>query len=176
MAPDAASQLLTAEQEAFLRGARSGVLGTIAPDGTARLVPVCFALLTVPAPGLGDDVATPAGTPPRLYVPLDEKPKRVTDPRALARVRDILARPAVTVLVERWDEDWSQLAWLRLGGSASLLEPEGAARPEHAAAVGALRARYTQYREHRLEARPLIRIVVTRAASWGSLNRATGPD
>lgn len=101
-----------------------------------------------------------------LYSPLDEKPKSVDDPRDLARVRDILARPQVTVLVDRWSEDWSQLAWLRLEGSAELLEPGGGA--EHARAVGLLRARYTQYGGQQLESRPLLRIHVERRRSWGS--------
>lgn len=159
-----------------------GVLATVAPDGTPRLVPVCFALRIAGLTGAAGDRADPIG--PILYVPIDEKPKRSADPRALARVRDILQRPAVSLLFERWDEDWSRLAWLRLRGRASLLEPEGRdgagapgaaagqATGEHAAAVVALRARYPQYREHRLETLPLIRIVVERAVSWGRL----GPD
>ena len=53
---------------------------------------------------------------PVLYTPIDDKPKRSDDPMALARVRDILADPRVTVLVDRWDEDWTRLAWLRCDG------------------------------------------------------------
>jgi PPOX class probable F420-dependent enzyme len=105
-----------------------------------------------------------------LYVPLDEKPKDVEDPRRLARVRDIAIDPRVALLVERWSEDWSELAWLRLSGEASLMEPPDAPR-EHPAAVAALRVKYPQYAAHRLEDRPLIRIVVTAARSWGTLER-----
>ncbi len=145
--------LLSTAQRAFLESARRAVLATIAPDGHPRLVPICFVL---------------AGEPPILYTPIDDKPKRDDDPLALARVRDIAADPRVTILVDRWDEDWTRLAWLRAEGRATLLEP-GAGHGEHSAAVAALRAKYAQYETHRLEQRPLTRITIERVISWGSL-------
>jgi PPOX class probable F420-dependent enzyme len=146
-----ATALLSDGQRAFLAGARTATLATIAPDGTPRLVPICFVV--------EGDV---------LYSPLDEKPKDVWDVRHLARVRDVLARPDVALLVHRWSEDWSELGWLRLRGEASLLEPS--AEPElHAAVVGALRVKYRKYADHRLEARPLLAINVVAARAWGSL-------
>src|SRR6478609_11396275 len=116
---------LSATQRTFLESARRAVLATIAPDGHPRLVPICFVV---------------AGEPPILYTPIDDKPKRTDDPLALARVRDIQADPRVTVLVDRWDEDWTRLAWLRVEGGARLLD--AALGPEHADAVAALRAKY----------------------------------
>ncbi len=103
---------------------------------------------------------------PIVYSPLDDKPKRVDDVRDLARVRDIVARPEVSILVDRWDEDWTKLAWLRIGGTATLIEPTRN-EDEHAAATTALRAKYSQYETHRLEANPLIRIAIDRVTSWG---------
>ena len=117
MAPRSA---LSPAQRAFLAPARRAVLATIAADGRSRLVPVCFVL--DPARSI-------------VYSPLDDKPKRVDDVRDLARVRDILARPAVSLLVDRWDEDWTKLAWLRLGGTATLIEPAPDDDGEHAAAT-----------------------------------------
>jgi PPOX class probable F420-dependent enzyme len=142
-------------ERAFLAQSRRAVLATIGTTGRPRLVPVCFAL----------DSAGQVG-PARLYIPLDEKPKRSTDPHDLARVKDILQRPAVSLLVDHWDEDWARLAWLRLDGSADVLEP-GNRDDEHARAIGLLRERYPQYLQQRLEERPLIRVVVERAVSWG---------
>jgi hypothetical protein len=84
-------------------------------------------------------------------------------------VRDLLVLPEVTLLAERWDEDWSRLGWLRAYGTAELLEPESRERSEHAAALAALREKYSQYRDQRLEERPVIRILVTRSVSWGAL-------
>ena len=144
--------LLSTDQRAFLESARRAVLATIAPDGHPRLVPICFVV---------------AGEPPILYTPIDDKPKRDDDPLALARVRDIAADPRVTILVDRWDEDWTRLAWLRAEGPATLLEP-GAGPEEHGAAVAALRAKYPQYETHRLEQRPVIRVTFERVISWGS--------
>jgi len=172
---DETGPILTAPRRAFMEEARRAVLVTSGSSGALRPVPVCFAL----AP------------PPRdvLWTPLDEKPKQSEDPRRLARVRDILARPGVVLLVDRWDEDWSRLGWLRLEGSARLLEPdEGlpdevepagvddrdrdrfrATDPaEHAEAVAALRSRYPQYVAHALERLPVIRVSVSRAVGWGT--------
>jgi PPOX class probable F420-dependent enzyme len=131
------------------------VLATLRPDGRPRLVPITFAF-----------AVTPGGL--RLYTPLDEKPKSVADPRRLARVRDILARPSVSVLVDRWSEDWSALAWLRLDGEAVLLEPTVADAAEHARTVALLRARYPQYGGQVLERRPIIRIEVGSLTGWSA--------
>ena len=140
---------LTGEQASFVSEARTATLGTIAEDGRPRLVPICFVL--------DGEV---------LFTPIDEKPKETIDPRQLARIRDIERRADVTVLIDRWDEDWRHLAWLRIDGRASLAEDP----VERAPTIAALRAKYPQYDDHDLEARPLIRIVIERARSWGDLS------
>ncbi len=148
--------VLSAAERALLAGTRRAVLATIAPDGQPRLVPICFVL---------------DGALPVLYTPLDEKQKRTGDPRRLARVLDLLADPRVSVLVDRWEEDWAGLAWLRCHGTASLVEPAGGeGAGEHGTAVQALRAKYPQYATHLLEARPLIRIEIEHTTSWGTLD------
>lgn len=153
---------LSPAQRELLDAARRGVLATIAPDGRPRLVPLAFAFTD-----------SPDG--PVVYSALDEKPKSVVDPRDLARVRDIVARPRVSVLVDRWSEDWSQLAWLRLEGMASVLEPTDSPAGEHASAVGMLRARYPQYAGQSLEDRPIIRIAVERVVSWSAAVSGESP-
>ena len=144
---------LSSVERSFLADARTAVLATVPADGPPRLVPICFVLLE------GDASA--------IYTPLDEKPKSVADPRDLERVRDIVANPTVALLVDQWSEDWSWIGWLRLEGRASLVEPGSDA--VHGAAVDALRAKYPQYTTHRLEQRPMIRIVIDRTRSWGNL-------
>ena len=151
---------LTPEQRAFAANAREATLATVGPAGRPRLVPICFVV------GASDDRVGRA----ILYSPLDEKPKRSDDPHDLARVRDLLVLPEATLLVDRWSEDWSKLAWLRLECRAELLEPEPHEREEHAAAVTALREKYPQYREQRLGDRPILRLTVHRAISWGPLD------
>jgi PPOX class probable F420-dependent enzyme len=148
---------LDGDQRAFLASARTATLATIAPSGRARLVPICFVV--------GAD--SPDGRT-RLYSPLDDKPKAVADPRRLARVRDLLARPDATLLVDRWSEDWDRLGWLRLEATADLLEP-GTGAAEHDDVIAALRAKYPQYAGHHLEARPILRFSVDRVVSWGAL-------
>ena len=143
--------VLGPSERAFLATARRGTLATIAPDGTPRLVPVCFVL--DPVHGV-------------IHSPLDEKPKTTDDPYALARVRDLLARPTVSLLVDRWDEDWRRLGWVRCVGHAGLVEPVD---PAHEAAVRALRDKYPPYLAQRIDERPLIRIELDRVSSWGDL-------
>ena len=149
---------LTTAEARLLGESRTAVLATIDPAGRPRLVPICFAV------GRGGDSS------PAIYTPIDDKPKSTTDPHRLARVRDIAARPEVSLLVQRWDEDWTRLAWLRLRGTAELVEPDDPAGAiERADAIAALRAKYAQYADHDLEARPLIRIRVVEASSWSGL-------
>jgi len=131
----------------FVAEARVGRLATVSADGAPHIVPVCFALD-------GDDV----------YVALDEKPKRVA-PERLRRVRNIVANPRVQLLVDLYDEDWSRLAFVQADGRAELLQPDAA---RHARAIALLRAKYPQYREMALEARPVIAIAVERWRSWSA--------
>lgn len=152
--------VLTADQRAFLAAARTATLATVDAQGRPRLVPICFAVRP-------DET----GQASVLYTPLDEKPKHVTDVRGLARVQDILATPEVALLVDHWDEDWLQLAWLRVAGSAELLEPDGPDVPAHAEAVVLLRAKYPQYATHALDELPVIRVRLDRALGWEATRR-----
>jgi PPOX class probable F420-dependent enzyme len=152
--------MLTARERAFVSAARHGVLATVRPNGLPRLVPICFVL----AEDADDDGRAV------LYSPLDEKAKIEADPRQLARVTDVQANAAVEVLVDRWSEDWSALGWIRLTGSAALLEPDLEGIDEHLAAVGALRGKYPQYAAQSIETRPMIRIAISRVARWGNLS------
>jgi PPOX class probable F420-dependent enzyme len=147
---------LDARELAFLVAARRAILATIDPYGRPRPVPICFIV----------DAADPARV--RLLTPLDDKPKATDDRRTLARVRDIHARPEVSVLVERWDEDWSRLGWLRLNGRATLLEPTDVPP----GTVGRLRDKYPQYAAHALGSSPMITIDIDRVTSWGTLDHA----
>lgn len=133
-------------QNAFLLQARVGRLATVDKGARPHVVPICYAVY--------------AG---RIYSPLDEKPKRV-EPRSLQRVRNIERQPAVCLVVDRYSENWAELAWLQVRADADILEPS---RAEHAGAVAALRARYSQYERMALEARPMLRLTPRRVVSWG---------
>jgi PPOX class probable F420-dependent enzyme len=136
------------EEEAFVRAQRVARLATTGEDGDPHIVPVCYAF---------------DGS--RFYTPLDEKPKRVAD-RDLQRVRNILATGRAALLFDRYDDDWSRLAYVLVHGAAELLAPtvDG-----HDMAVVLLRERYLQYQAMALEERPVIAITPTRVVSWGNL-------
>ena len=148
---------LDAWQRSFMSERRTATLATLSRSGQPRLVPICFVL----ADGAADEPRT------RLYSPLDEKPKRGDDPRGLARVRDILERPQVTLLFERWSEDWSRLAWVRARGTATIMEPDEDAGA-HRRAVDALRIKYPQYQDQAIETRPMIRLEIVEVVSWSA--------
>ncbi len=117
-------------------------LGTLAKDGQPHLVPVCYAFVD------GD-----------FAIAIDEKPKKAG---TLARVRNIERDPRVTLLIDRYDDDWTKLAWVRIEGRATVLQ-SGTDWP---AALSALRSRYRPYETMALEDLPLLRIRPERVVSW----------
>ena len=144
-----ASPVLSPDETAFLVRQRVARLATADAGGRPHAVPVCFTY----APGA-------------VYIALDEKPKDVP-PDRLKRVRNILENPQVTLIADRYAEDWGLLAFVMVRGRAELLEP--GAR-EHAAAVRLLRGKYHQYETMKIEQNPVIAIRAENAASWGALD------
>jgi PPOX class probable F420-dependent enzyme len=137
---------LTPNLEAFVRDARVARLATVDERGRPHIVPVCFVYL---------DGA--------VYSALDAKPKRVPVTR-LRRVRNLLANPNVQLLVDRYDEDWSRLAYVQLRGRAGLLQPSA----EHKTALAALRLKYPQYADMSLEDVLMLKLTVEDAAFWSA--------
>ena len=104
--------------------ARVGRLATVTADGRPHVVPCCFAI--------DGDV---------LYSPIDDvKPKSTL---VLRRLDNIRHRPAVTVLIDQYAEDWTQLWWVRLDGNADLV-PAGT--QPHGKGWDLLATKYAQYR------------------------------
>ena len=83
----------------------------------------------------------------------------------MKRLRNIDANPNVAVVVDRYNEDWSRLAWVMLRGRAEILDDGD----EHDRAQAALRERYPQYRTMRLETLPVIALRIGRVNAWGAL-------
>jgi PPOX class probable F420-dependent enzyme len=98
----------------------------------------------------------------RLYFPLDRKPKRDDDWHLLRRVRNIETNGRVSIVVDRWDEDWTKLAWVLIEGVATILENG----EEHDGAVRELAMKYEQYGNDGLEGRPVVRVVIERTVQW----------
>jgi PPOX class probable F420-dependent enzyme len=89
-----------------------------------------------------------------VWSAIDRKPKRTPEP---ARVRRLRRRPEAALLVDRYDEDWSRLAWLELRGTVTI-HPIGPA-------LDALVRKYDQYRTQPPPG-PLLRLEVRRAVHW----------
>ena len=142
------ADVLSPEQTAFLVRQRVARLATADTTGVPQAVPVCFAYDSL------------------IYIALDEKPKDVPVTR-LKRVRNILENPNVTLVVDRYSEDWDLLAFVMVRGQAGLIRP---GTGEHAAAIRLLRGKYHQYEKMRIEENPVISIRPKHAASWGALD------
>jgi PPOX class probable F420-dependent enzyme len=152
----AAPASLSPEQTAFLVRQRVARLATADAAGRPHAIPVCFAY----APG-------------SVFIALDEKPKDVPATR-LKRVRNILENPDVSLVADRYAENWDLLAFVMVRGRAELLKPGS---EEHAAAVRLLRGKYHQYEAMRIEENPVIAVRAEKAASWGALDEpdTSGP-
>jgi hypothetical protein len=55
-----------------------------------------------------------------LYSPIDEKPK-TSSPLLLKRILNIRQNPHVSVVVDRYDDDWERLAYVIITGKARVL-------------------------------------------------------
>ena len=144
--------MLDADERASLTAARVARLATADADGRPHAVPICFAL--------HDDA---------IVTPIDEKPK-TNDADALLRVRDIEANDRVAVLVDHYHENWTNLGWVKIHGTATIHHPDHDHHPE---AVTALRNKYDQYHDHALEDRPIIHITPGSVHHWGELEPLT---
>ena len=138
--------LLTPTETDFIRRQRVARLATVDPSGNPHVIPICYAF-----------------DGERVYTPIDEKAKRVTD-SGLRRVRNIAAHPCVALVVDQYADDWSHIGYVLIRGDAALLEPGEA---PHAHAVELLRERYQQYHSMRLEKHPVIAVLPRHVTSWG---------
>lgn len=139
---------LTEQEIAFVQEQRVARLATADEAGNPTLVPVCYAF-----------------DGEYFYTPLDEKPKRVVGTQ-LRRVHNIQARPAVSLLIDRYDDNWSRLGYVLVHAHAQLIAPD---HEHHAHALTLLRARYIQYHAMKLEASPVIMLLPHHIISWGSM-------
>jgi PPOX class probable F420-dependent enzyme len=102
-----------------------------------------------------------------FYTAIDQKPKRVPGER-LARLQNIRAVPRVALLIDHYDEDWTELWYVLVRGTARLI-PQSAYQ-EHTWAIRKLRAKYPQYARGMLaDDAAVIRITPERTISWGKI-------
>jgi PPOX class probable F420-dependent enzyme len=139
---------LSDSERRFLAHRRIAHLATADRRAVPHVVPVCFVISE--------------GT---LYTTIDEKPKRHPG-AALKRLRNIAQNPAVAVVIDRYDEDWTLLGWVMLRGQAKVLI-DGT---EHHDAQALLRSRYPQLKAMHIVQHPVIAVRIERTTSWGNLS------
>ena len=135
------------DQRRFVENHRVARLATVNSAGSPQVTPVCFVLERE-----------------TIYITIDQKPKR-DQSKPLQRLRNIAVNPAVALVIDHFEEDWTQLGWVMLRGKAEVLETG----EEHDAAQTLLKSRYPQYQEMQLAALPVIAIRVSRVTAWGKL-------
>jgi PPOX class probable F420-dependent enzyme len=116
--------------------ARVARLATVSGDGSPHVVPIVFARVA-----------------DRLITAVDDKPKETT---ALRRLDNIAVNPFVSVLVDEYVEDWTQLWWARGDGWARVLPWDKVAELDQ------LTARYEQYRQQP----PSDSVIVIEVDTW----------
>jgi PPOX class probable F420-dependent enzyme len=126
----------------LLATARVGHLASASRDGRPHVVPVCFAWL-----------------PPTIYSAIDGKPKTTM---LLRRVRNIAETGRAALVVDRWSENWKDLAYVLVEGPAEVLE-DGAERDE---ALILLTAKYPQYDDLPLAGNLVIKLTAERTVEW----------
>jgi PPOX class probable F420-dependent enzyme len=117
------------------------MLATVGSDGAPHVVPVVFAT--------SGDVA---------YTAVDAKRKST---KRLRRLANIAANPRVSMLVDHYAEDWTQLWWVRADGLAEVHE----SGEDMATGYALLRRKYPQYGRIALDG-PVVTVAVQRFSAW----------
>jgi len=132
----------------FLTAARVGHLATADAEGAPHNVPLCFWF----------DGA-------RFYFAIDEKPKSKKG-LALKRMRNIAANPRVALVIDHYEEDWTQLGYVLIRGTARVVDDP----QEYMLALRHLRDKYVQYRAMTMlpETNPIVRIDPAHVHAWGA--------
>jgi len=117
------------------------MLATVGADSVPHVVPVVFAV--------HDNV---------VFTAVDAKRKST---QKLRRLANIEANPQVSMLVDHYDDDWSQLWWVRADGVAAIHQ----SGEEMATGYTLLRRKYLQYQRIALDG-PVITVEVRKWSSW----------
>jgi PPOX class probable F420-dependent enzyme len=112
-------------------------LGLLDEDGHPRVQPVTFARV-------GDVIVSA----------IDDKPKRGVP----ARIERLRRHPRAALTVDRYDADWTRLAWVQVLGDVTIEAVD-------AASLQALQARYPVYCD-RPPNGPLLKLRPERVLSW----------
>jgi PPOX class probable F420-dependent enzyme len=142
------SGLFTQAIAEFVESHRVARLATADVGGAPYAVPICYAF-----------------DGEHIYTAIDLKPKQVAG-RELKRIRNILENPKVAIVIDDYSEDWNNLAYVMIRGSAEVIE-DG---EERDCAEALLREKYAQYAKMLEKGCAVIRINPERTASWGAVS------
>jgi PPOX class probable F420-dependent enzyme len=124
----------------MLEEERVGRLGLLDLEGAPRVLPVTFAV----AEG-------------RVWSAIDQKPKTAEEP---ARLRFLRRDPRAALTVDRYSDDWDELAWVQVLGTIEILDLSAGR-----AGLEALREKYGPYREE-VPPGPLLALLPERYLWW----------
>src|ERR1700693_795404 len=133
----------TTEMWRRVAAARVPRLETADADGRPHIVPISFAL--------NDQT---------LYFAVDAKPKRTTN---LKRLRNIASNPAVSILMDHYEDEWKSVWWGSLDAAARVVTEEA----EGERALDLLAQRYAQSRAAR-PAGPVVAVSIERMTGWSA--------
>lgn len=156
--------MLSDAERRFVESMPVARLATVGEDGMPHLVPICHGLVD-------GNVYTTVDRKPKRFLPLDpaaaiDPLSKIPDPFALKRLRNVSHHPQAAILVDRYDEDWSQLAWVMLRGRAEILKKGD----EHDHAQALLCRRYPRYRLMSIVDLPVIALRIDLVNSWGAID------
>src|SRR5258706_3515710 len=129
------------DAEASFSASGVAILATAGTDAVPHVVPVVFAVSS------RSDGA-------KIYTAVDAKRKTT---HRLRRLANIAANPRVSLLVDHYDDDWTQLWWVRADGVAAIHD----AGEQMATGYALLRQKYPQYQRIVLDG-PVVSVVITR--------------
>ena len=141
--------LPTKREVTFIQTQRVARMATVDKSGKPLVLPICYAYY-------GN----------YLYTPIDKKPKRVA-PKELKRIKNIEINPQVSVLIDRYYEDWTRIAYIIIHGTAVVIDRG----KEYRESLTILGEKYRQYRQMKLSqlGLPVIKIIPNRFISWGKI-------
>ena len=100
-------------------------LATLQKDGTPHQVPIVFVWLEG-----------------RFWSPIDGKPKIGNK---LQRITNVLDNPHGSLIIDNYDEDWTQLWWIRVAVEVSVIRLDESPADVRQSVTAALLAKYPQY-------------------------------
>jgi PPOX class probable F420-dependent enzyme len=130
----------------LLESERVGRLGLVDEEGRPRVLPVTYAVAER-----------------RIWSAIDQKPKGTGEP---ARLRFLRREPRAALTVDRYSDDWRQLAWVQVLGTVEIVGLD-----DGAIGLEALREKYRQYREEEPPG-PLLALAPERYLWWRAADPA----